>query len=93
MFKHFNIRVFGRVKGVDFRAAAKSLAGELGIAGFAKNEDGDSVYIEAEGEEAALKIFLDWCRKGNSWSKVEKVESGEGEVKGYKGFSVIRSFL
>jgi len=92
MLKHLNIVVYGKVKGVDFRAAAKEQADALGIAGLAKNEEGDSVYIEAEGEEAALQKFVDWCRKGNSWSKVKKVETEESVLKGYKEFTVIRSF-
>lgn len=93
MIKHLNIRAYGQVKGVDFRAAAKDQANALGITGLAKNEEGDSVYIEAEGQEEALENFVAWCRTGNKWSKVEKVETEEGEIKGYNGFTIVRSFL
>ncbi len=74
MVKHLNIKIFGRVQRVIFRRSARRKARRLNIKGFARNEIDDSVYIEAEGEEENLKQFLDWCRKGPFFAKVEKVE-------------------
>ena len=73
--QHLNIKIFGRVQGVLFRASAKKKAEELQIIGFARNEPNGSVYIEAEGEKENLEKFLNWCHKGPLFATVEKVES------------------
>lgn len=88
MPKHWNIRVFGEVQGVFFRYSAKDKAEELGITGFARNEAGGSVYVEAEGEEEALRVFLEWCKKGPSSANVSNVESTEEALENYKEFSM-----
>lgn len=87
MRKHWNIRVIGEVQGVFFRYSSKEKAEEFGIAGFTRNEADGSVYIEAEGEEDALRTFLEWCRRGPGSASVSNVESSEGELKSYKAFS------
>ncbi len=85
---HLDIKVFGRVQGVFFRDSARMKAEELGLAGFARNEPDGSVYIEAEGEEDALKEFLAWCGKGPEFAKVTKVESAPGQEKYFRGFLI-----
>jgi acylphosphatase len=92
MHIHTNITVSGKVQGVDYRTTAREQARNLGVAGFAKNMTNGSVYIEAEGEEAALQDFITWCKTGTPWSKVEKVEVEEGEMRDFKEFTVERSF-
>jgi len=86
--KHLNIRVEGDVQGVGFRWSARSVAGRLGIRGFVRNEPDGSVYIEAEGEEAALDQFMEWCRRGPGAATVERVTVTEGPVKGSRGFDI-----
>lgn len=92
MVKHLNIKVYGQVKGVDFRTTAKQQADGLGITGIAKNKS-YGVYIEAEGQPQTLQKFVDWCHVGSEWSKVESVETEQGQVQGYKDFTIIRSLL
>ena len=53
--KHYNIRIFGIVQGVYFRASTKMEADRLGVNGFVQNEMDGSVYIEAEGSAEQLK--------------------------------------
>lgn len=91
MIKHYNIRIFGQVTGVNFRSAAKQQARQLALTGFAKNESGGSVYIEAEGDDANLQAFIAWCKAGTRWSKVERVEVSEGALKNFLDFKVIWS--
>ncbi len=69
--KHVNIRVSGKVQGVFFRASTKEQADQLGVKGFARNEPNGDVYIEAEGEEDKLNLFLEWCARGPSKARVE----------------------
>jgi acylphosphatase len=88
MTKHYNIKIYGRVRGVFFRAGAKHEADKLGIVGFAKNESDGTVYIEAEGEEINLDKFVNWCREGPDLAKVEKAEVTEEPLKNFKEFEM-----
>lgn len=88
MKKHLNIKIYGKVQGVFFRAAAQERAENLGINGFARNESDGSVYIEAEGSEENINKFLEWCRKGPLLAKVEKVEISENNLKNFSSFEI-----
>jgi len=90
MAKHHNIRVYGRVQGVFYRATAMEIATKLGIKGFARNEKDETVYIEAEGEEDNLKAFIHWCRIGPPRASVERVTVEISEIKNYTTFVVQR---
>lgn len=83
------IRVTGEVQGVWFRASLQKKAQELGVVGFARNEPDGSVYIEAEGEEAAMKALIDWCWIGTEQAKVAKVEVTECAPQGYVAFQIL----
>lgn len=89
MTKHLNITVFGNVTGVNFRSSCKQQAEGLNISGFAQNEPAGSVYIEAEGEMADLQRLLDWCKQGNTWAKVERVDVIEGALKNFTDFKIL----
>lgn len=88
MKKHLNIKVFGQVQGIGFRFSALRQADKLGIKGFVRNEPDDSVYIEAEGEEAALQEFVKWCHKGPYFAKMHDVRVEEGELKNFTDFRI-----
>lgn len=88
MKKHFNIKIYGLVQGIFFRATAKKLADDLGIVGFAENKPDGSVYIEAEGEENKLNKFVKWCNKGPQMAQVEKILVTEGKLKNFSKFEV-----
>jgi acylphosphatase len=88
--KHYDIRIYGRVQGVGFRSAALVEAKIMRLFGFAKNDSDGSVVIEAEGDEKKLEEFLEWCRLGPLWSKVEKVEFKiKTELKNFKIFEIL----
>lgn len=86
MVKHCNVRVFGRVHNVGFRWSAVERAQRTGLRGFIRN-DADSVYLEVEGDEAAVQTFLAWCRKGPALARVERAEVTEGAPCGFDSFS------
>ena len=56
--KKIRMSVAGRVQGVGFRFMTKMIADELGITGFARNEDDGSVTIEAVGPEDKINLFI-----------------------------------
>lgn len=88
--KHLDIKITGKVQGVFFRAMSKAVADQLGIKGSARNVADGSVFIEAEGDDFSLELFLEFCQKGSDRSVVENVTAIEGELKNYTNFEVLR---
>ena len=89
MVKNLKIKIHGDVQGVGFRDAAYWTARKMYIGGFVMNEPEGNVYIEAEGEEAVLKEFLEWCKKGPVTARVERVEIEWSDAGGkFTGFRV-----
>lgn len=86
--QHVRIRVTGKVQGVFFRDSARTQAINLDISGFARNEPDGSVYIEAEGSDAAIRKFLAWCHEGSREAVVEDVEHTKHEPVGHSGFEI-----
>ena len=91
--KHINITVKGKVQGVFYRASTKAVADQLGVKGYVKNEPNGDVVIEAEGDDIALEMFLEWCHEGPENAEVTSVETHEGELKNYRNFEVIKKGL
>lgn len=77
MIKHLNIKISGRVHGVGFRFCSYEQFVDLGLQGRAENQTDGSVLIDVEGEEEKLNRLVEWCQKGPSGAKVEKVEVSE----------------
>lgn len=86
--KHVNLKIYGLVQGVFFRASAKEKADSLNLKGFARNEEDGAVYIEIEGEEIFLKDFISWCKIGSKFAKVENVDIKNGKLKNFKEFLI-----
>ena len=76
--KHIIIKITGKVQGVFFRTSTKAVADQMGIKGLIRNEKDGSVYIEAEGDETTLSIFLEWCNEGPDKAIVENVALADG---------------
>lgn len=89
MVKRVDLRITGHVQGVLFRHGAREKAQEFGITGWVRNEPDDSVRIMAQGPEDTLQKFIEWCRKGTEWARVEDVEIKWGEATGeFRGFEI-----
>lgn len=88
--KHLRIKITGKVQGVSFRYTTKVIADQMGVRGIIKNEKDGSVYIEAEGDDTLLEVFLEWCNEGPDRSIIEKVETEPAELKNYRNFEIIK---
>jgi acylphosphatase len=53
------------------------LARALGLSGWARNLADGRVEILAEGGEPNIRALLDWCRRGPSLARVDRVEATE----------------
>lgn len=88
--RHIDIKITGKVQGVSFRAITKVVADQMGVRGIIRNEKDGSVYIEAEGDDTSLEVFMEWCNEGPDRAKVEHVEVTPGELKNYRNFEIIK---
>lgn len=86
--RHVNLKVTGLVQGVFFRASVKEKADDLNLKGFVRNEEDGSVYIEVESEEISLKDFINWCKIGPKFAKVENIDIKKGKIKHFKEFLI-----
>lgn len=84
----YSIRVTGKVQNVGFRYYTVNTARQFNIYGFVKNQPDGSVYIEAEGEKDKLEGFMEWCRRGPQWARVEGFEVQEQPLMGFGEFKV-----
>lgn len=87
---YHKIVVHGKVQGVRFRKTTAEKAELLGVKGYVMNLTDGTVLIEAEGSQAVMDEFIEWCYIGSPMSNVSKIDVLSGEVKGYKTFRIKR---
>lgn len=74
--------ISGKVQGVYYRASAVKKANELGVTGFAQNLPDGRVEIIAEGPQAALIAFRQWCNDGPPAADVDHINTEESPATG-----------
>lgn len=89
MQKSLNITIYGKVQNVGFRYYTNKNARTLGIKGFVKNMPDGSVYVEAEGDADIMNTFLEFCKNGPLWSRVDKINVQEAPEKNFGNFRII----
>ena len=88
MEKHVSLRISGLVQGVFFRAFTLEKALSLGLKGFALNDSDGTLYIEAQGDQAKLAQFVEWCQKGPQRARVDRIEMEERNLEDFKTFEI-----
>ena len=72
---YLHIKIKGRVQGVGYRRWIERKAKDfLTISGWVRNRVSGEVEIYAQGNQEEIHSFLELCRKGPLFSKVEKIE-------------------
>jgi len=85
-----HIYVTGKVQGVFFSQNTKRQAQSRGVCGWVSNLPDGRVEALFEGEEAAVKEVVDYCRHGPSFAKVDNFEVVFEEFKGeFAGFRIV----
>jgi len=83
-----HLRIYGRVQGVFFRYETENVARKMNLVGWVRNNYDGSVETVAEGPREALEKFIEWCKKGPSRARVDKVdinwEKPTGEFKTFR---------
>ncbi|MEK6893363.1 MAG: polyprenyl diphosphate synthase [Nanoarchaeota archaeon] len=83
------INVFGRVQGVRFRQNAKEIADELGLKGYAENNEDGSATIIAQGKKEELDNFISNLRISPGLSRIDGMSYNFREAKEkYANFEV-----
>ena len=80
VLEHHRLRVTGRVQGVGFRYFTMTVARDLGVMGFVKNEVDGSVLCEVQGERERIERFVAAVREGPGYSRVDEVERERVDV-------------
>ncbi len=80
--------VRGGVQGVGFRYATVERANELGVLGWARNEDDGTVVVQAEGSDEAVDALVEWLGEGPPGAAVEDVEVAATKVEGHEQFAI-----
>jgi len=89
-----HIIVKGRVQNVGFRAHVEYHALQIGVFGWVRNLDKDSVEAVAEGEREKVERFVEIVKKGPSLARVDEAQVEYQEALGeLNGFHVKRAFF
>ncbi|XP_060531833.1 acylphosphatase-1-like isoform X1 [Cylas formicarius] len=92
--KLFSVKfeIYGRVQGVFFRKYTQSEATKLGVKGWCRNTDRDTVEGTLEGSKKRLNAMKHWLQtKGSPKSRIDRaVFQDEHEIEGFTfdGFTV-----
>lgn len=78
--------ISGVVQGVGYRAFAERSARQLGVTGWARNQDDGRVEVLANGTVEQLDDFEARLRQGPRWAQVRTVEVSEAAVSHETGF-------
>jgi acylphosphatase len=88
--RRVHVLIFGKVQGVSFRYHTYELAKKLGITGWVRNTSDGKVEAVFEGDGNKIEKILEFCKRGPSLARVEKVEVKEEKFKGeFKDFEII----
>ncbi len=85
------VRVFitGNVQGVFFRMETQKQASDLGLKGWVRNLYDRRVEAVFEGNNDAVGMMIDWCKKGPRLAHVEHIEIVEEDPSdSFEGFEI-----
>jgi DNA ligase D-like protein (predicted 3'-phosphoesterase) len=80
--------VAGAVQGVGFRESVRRRAGELGVLGWVRNCDDDTVAVHAEGAATVIDTLLKFLHDGPPGAAVADVSSEAVRVEGHEQFAI-----
>ncbi|HEX4467237.1 MAG TPA: acylphosphatase, partial [Solirubrobacteraceae bacterium] len=83
-----DVAVSGAVQGVGFRDATRRRALELGLLGWVRNGDDDTVRIHAEGRSEDLDLLVEFLGAGPREASVGDVAYEKGKLEGHEQFAI-----
>lgn len=87
--QELEIKIYGRVQGVNFRRNVEKIALQLHLTGYVENCADGSVYIIAQGKQESQKELLTWAQKGSFPARVTGMHfDWKDAAKTYKTFKI-----
>ena len=80
------LRVYGLVQGVYYRASMVAEAQRLGATGWVRNRSDGTVEALVQGAPAVVEALIVWAQRGPVNARVDRVEVGEVSVQALEGF-------
>lgn len=80
------VTVRGQVQGVGYRYWAQTVANELGVVGWVRNEPDGEVVAHLEGPIDKVREMARRMWKGPRWSQVADVSLAEADEQGFTRF-------
>lgn len=72
--KRAELKIYGKVQGVFFRASTREQARARGLGGWVENKADGTVEAVVEGPREEVEELVDWAHDGPSSAEVERVE-------------------
>ena len=77
------------MQGVFFRSETKHKADSYGVKGWIRNLPDLRVEAVFEGEEEAIKVLVEFCKRGSSGARVKNVQlTWEPYTGKFEGFTI-----
>jgi len=86
--QNLQIIISGKLQKTGFPFYVKQFAQLNNIKGFVKYSSVSSIIIEAEGNEANLNIFIEYCRIGPEGSVITSVNISQGQLLNHASFKI-----
>ena len=80
--------VSGKVQAVGYRDATLGQAHRLGVMGWVRNGEDDSVLVHAEGPKLAVEELISFLREGPPAARVSDVATESVKVEGHEQFTI-----
>src|SRR5438445_1035841 len=80
--------IAGSVREVGFAEATRQRAGELGVLGWVRESQDDTVEVHAEGPAPAIESLIAFLGKGPRGAAVVEVDSREVRIEGHAQFAI-----
>lgn len=85
----FEVRVFGKVQGVWYRASTQQRAAELGLRGWVRNNLDESVTFLCKGELSKCLKLIEWAENGPPLARPTSLDIRQlGESEEFSDFSI-----
>lgn len=86
--QNLKIIITGKFHNTGFLFYTKQFAVLNKINGIVQYIDNNSIIIEAEGEEANLGRFIEYCRIGPLGANIETIKISQNTVQHYNSFEI-----
>lgn len=81
-FVRAELKIYGKVQGVFFRANTQKEARRRGLTGWVKNMADGTVEATIEGPNEPVKELVEWAHEGSPAARVDNVEASWEEATG-----------